>query len=361
MQTLKNMKTIAKIELELAENGKTTIDDDGNADGISYYLRAHNGRRDLGEVVRANSQSTQFLSQLENIRTFFKRFEYQQAKNIIDQCQPTSVVEQNELNLENARYYYFVHEYQTAFEILQKLIDSSDVLLTSRITANEIAGQCLYHLHKKETAISYFKKSMQYLETLPFTFSAFVAGAHLVKTYSELKDFKKASSALSFLKKCLGKVKQEEAWASRQLLLIRARCHFFKNSDDRSMYESHLLEALHLADWLGDKHTKNLCEKELGAVAPSTNNMVLLPHSSVLLFRNPKKVSRLEGAEMLAKILMLLQVRPYTEEELFAAVWNLEYHKERHSAHLRATLSKLRRKLPDNSLLLSQGVIALKV
>lgn len=358
------MNKLRNAELSIAKTGDVNISlaDQGSSDLVSYYLRDVRGRVDLAEVVRRDTQGGSFVAQLESIRTHIANEEFALAKEIIDSCVSESKEEQSELSLERARYYFYTREYGICKEILQHLITDKDVLLTTKITSYELLGQSYYHMGHVERGILNLKKSMEFLDFMPFVISAYVAGAHLVKIKSEQKKFAEANEILAFLRQKLRGIKQDEIWLSRSLLVARGYCHYLKNTDQTEERRSLLHETLAVSTWLGDLEMIEKCRKDLadlGDKASVVRNIKFLPQLGVLLISNPKSLGRFEASPILSKALTGLLGGEKSLEELFEYVYGYKYDKERHSMHLRSLLSKLRKKLPPNALIVKDGIIVL--
>ncbi len=222
-------------------------------------------------------------------------------------------------------------------------------------------GQTHYSLGQFSQAEEHLTKSMDFLEFFPFARSAFVAGAHLIKLKSELKKFNEAQSVITFLEKKCKQVDQDETWLVRSLLLNRGKCHYFFHMGQMDERETCLLESFFIAEWVKDKLILRKCSQELADKTPSPDrNLNLLPLSGVLLIKNPRKVIRLAEHPVLVKIVALLLQGAQTSEQVFEKVWELKFDKERHDQHLRSTLSKLRKKLPPDTLVVKDGKIYLQ-
>ncbi len=358
------MNKLMKAEQILAKAGDVSISlaNEDSMELVSYYLRDVRGRIDLTETVRQRSKSNSFSAKLETIRTYIVNEKFALAKSAIDLCVSETKEERSELSLERARYYFYTGEFGTSKEILQSLIGDKDVPVTTKITSHELLGQCFFRLGHIEHAVSNLKKAMDYLDFFPFVISAYVAGAHLVKIKSEQKKFSEANEILAFLRQKLRGLKQDEVWLSRSLLVARGYYHYLKNSGERKLQVELLHETLAIAVWLGDLEMIQRCRndlKELSEVELKSKNINFLPSIGVLLISNPKSVSHFESSPILTKALNSLLSGEKTLEELFENVYGYAYNKERHEIHLRSLLSKLRKKLPPNSLLVKNGVIVL--
>ncbi|MDZ4662547.1 MAG: hypothetical protein SGJ18_13125 [Pseudomonadota bacterium] len=353
-----------KFEMNIAKTGDAAISlaDQGSAELVSYYLRDVRGRVDLASEVQRKSGYESFTEQLEAIRTHIANEDYKKAKEMIDSCVTESIEERSELSLERARYYFYTLEYGISKEILQHLIVDRDVLLTTKITSYELLGQSYYHLGHTDRAVSNLKKSLNYLDYMPFVISSYVAGAHLVKIKSEQNKFSEAKEILDYLKQKLRGIKQDEIWLARNLLVARGYCHYLKRQGKVQELRSLLHETLAIALWLGDLEMTERCRrdlKDLGEVELKSKNINFLEGLGVLLITNPKSISRFENSPTLSKVLICLLRGEKTLEDLFTDVYDLKYDKERHDMHLRALLSKLRKKLPPNALQVKAGLIKL--
>ena len=358
------MKKSMAAELDIAKTGNSHISlaDAGSSALVSYYLRDVRGRVDLAEAVNQKPHAESFESHLESIRIHIANEEFTLAKEAIDLCVSESKEEQSELSLERARYYFYTKEYGISKEILQHLINDRDVLMTTKVTSYELLGQSYYYLGHVERAISNLKKSMDYLDYMPFVISSYVAGAHLAKIFSEQKKFSEANEILTFLRQKLRGIKQNEIWLSRALLVVRGNCHYLKNLGQTEKLRSLLHETLAVATWLGDLEMTERCRRdltELGELVLKPKNINFLSQLGVLLISNPKSVGRFDASPILSKALTVLIMGEKSLEELFEYVYEYKYDKERHNIHLRALLSKLRKKLPPNALLVKDGVISL--
>lgn len=356
MSKLKSEYNIAKTGTE-----KVSLGEMHSNDLVSYFLRDVRGRPMLAEQIRNLESSDSFLARLEDIRTYLERRDLMKAKALIDSCIAETATDHAELLLEKARYYFFSSNFDLTIEILNCLVVNKDCAATTKMTAHEMLGQSYYGLDNVEKAIEHLKKATQQLEFLPYVYSGFVAGAHLVKLFAELKNFAEAKSVLNFLSQVLNGTSDQDIWISRKLLFLRALFHFQKLCAASS--ETSLQEAFVIASWLDDQNMIAKCEADflaMGFVKPKLENLNFLSSSELLLIMRPRFCCRFDNSPILLKLFEALAKGPMKSEDLFLEVYGYPYDKERHSNHLRSMLSKLRKKLPPNFLMVSGGVVALK-
>lgn len=358
------MNKLMKAEASLAKTGDTNISlaDEGSREIVSYFLRDVRGRIDLAETIRQKSESTSFSAKIESIRMHIINGELSLAKAEIDLCVSETKDEQSELSLERARYYFYSQEYGISKEILQHLIVDKDLLMTTKITSYELLGQSYFNLGDIDDAITNLKKAMDYLDYFPFIISAYVAGAHLVKIKSEQNKFSEADDVLTFLRQKLRGIKQDEVWLSRSLVVARGYYHYLKNTGQVKLQVELLHETLAIAIWLNDLEVITKCRRdlsELDIAEVEAKNVNFLPTIGALLISIPKSTSRFGSSPILSKALTSLMSGEKTFDELFENVYGFRFDKERHNMHLRSLLSKLRKKLPPNMLVVKNGIIVL--
>ncbi len=355
------MKSLTNLEIQMAKTGSGAVDlvNGDAAELLSYYLRAGRGRSDLSEQVLGKIPTAMFSSAIEFIRSLIWQEKYIDAKILIDVCLPTNALEQIELNLEKGRFYFFSDEFLTAQNILENIISAVDAPITTRMTAHELLGQTHLNLGNVTRAENHLQKAMEYLLLLPYMQSGFVAGAYLVKICAEQNRLKEAEMRLDFLKAQLKEIKHDDAWLSRLLLTLRAEIILLRQIKETKKEQELLLEALRISQWLEDKYIERKCLQELEVVPKISQALQFLPLTGVLLFHRPKDVRRFDNHPALAKLLSALTSGPKTYEELNLQVWNEEYDKEKHALRLRSALSKLRKRLPPNTLIVQDSLVSL--
>ncbi len=358
------MNRLAKTEIKLAKTGTDNIslqESDSN-ELVSYFLRDVRGRPDLAQAVQQNSTNTGFSSILEQIRILIEADKLNEAKALIDRTVTTTPQEQAELMLEQGRYYFFVGELATSTEILNKLCQNKDAIPTTRMTSYELAGQAWCLAGNIEKGLDCLRKATKQLEFLPYVLSGYVAGAHLIKTLSELGQFTKAKVTLNFLKNKLTQLSGDEIWLARKLLVLRGEVHLYKNMNEQENMRVSLKDAFGVAHWLEDRDMVMKCVQDYEALdlaLPTANNINFIANAGALLIMAPKHFGRFDKSPVLAKMLQLILESPISTEDLFQATYRYPFDRQRHSNHLRAMLSKLRKKLPSNSLKIVNGRIEL--
>ncbi len=362
------MKKYFEAEQIISSKGSLSLDTaNESAEIVTYYLRTFRGRKDLAQTLHAITKEGSFVSQLEAIRNLLAERKLGPAKEIIDTCRPENAIEECELFLETARYYYFVKSYERCNETLDKILSCAEALVPTWMTAFQLKGVALYDLGQVDGAIESLKKSIQLLDLIPHTPSGVIATAHLIKILSEQQRFEEAKNYICFLENTIEGIEQSEAKLLRLLPLMRAKFHFYKNMAEPKAAFAYLQESLQVAAWLDDHEMLDKCRSDLSALASSEQSSVLngegwtfLPNAQWLLVSASRKPYELSSKPLLQQILTLLFKGPISEENFFSQIWGLNYKPEKHSPHVRATLSKLRKLLPVGALKSTDGVVVLK-
>ncbi len=359
------MKKYFKNEQILAQKGDSILalsEAMGSAELFSYFLRDHRGRKDLAglvEIMAPNSEK-EFTHVIEKIRNHLESAEFNQARIIINNFKTEDTIEDLELTLEKARLLYFQGDWQQSRDLLEYLIKHSETLPTSRLTAYQVLGLCHYEELNLNEAIFAFEKAVKIWEIYPYAYSGAVAAAYLIKIYCEQGRESLAEELLNYFSKNLEQVTSEDTWITMYLIYLRARFHFFKNQNFQ-LAKICFTEAFVIARWADDwqviaKSEKDILDYPLLKAVQENLSLngkmwVYLPESKILLQSRPKKITRLDQSPILHSLLILLANGPITEEEIFAKVWGMPYVKERHSGHVRSTISSLRKKLPKGCLI----------
>ena len=359
------MKKYFKNEQVLAQKGESILNLSEAVDSaelFSYFLRDHRGRKDLAalvDIMKPNSDEN-FVRNIEKIRTHFENAEFDQAKKLIGLVVTESTLENLELTLEKARLNYFQGDWQQSRTLLQYLTNHPETLPTSRLTAYQILGLCYYEELNLNESIAIFEKAVKIWDLYPYAYSGAVAAAYLIKIYCEQNQENSAKELLDYFAKNLEQINSEDSWIAMYIIYLRAQFHFYKNSNFSSA-KIHFAEALVIARWSEDWQVIAKSEKDI-LEYPSLNKVeeshslrgktwVYLPESKILLHSRPKKVFKLDDSPILNSLMVTLMNRPLTEEEIFEKVWQMTFVKERHSGHVRSTLSSLRKKLPAGCLI----------
>jgi tetratricopeptide (TPR) repeat protein len=344
------MKKYFKNEQALAQKGEIKLGSgEDSTQVLSYYLRDHQGRSDLSQLLQvAKPEKNSFSKNLEEIRNLLANGDIEEANNLIGSTPAIDVTEKLELLLEKSRYRYFRNEFESAITLLEIITKQEETLPISRLTAFQLLGVCYYQLGQPETAIEALKKVVNLWEIFPYAHSGASGAAHLVKIYSDQKDFTAADRVLTRMQGWLEEQAGADLWLSRQLLFLRAKYHFHKNKSERTEAAELLKESFVLAKWLGDWEVVAVAEADLKilGIEIKIGTWEFLKFSEVILITNPLKAHFLKDKPVLKGLLISLLNSPKTEEELFMEVWGMNYSNERHSDHLRKTLSKLRKILP---------------
>ena len=364
------MKKYFSNERHLAETGEAVLDLSNKEDSttlFSYFLRDHRGRKDLADLLTNDANS--FGSQLEVIRNLFESGKLEEAKAAIDGVLTSDPVEKLELALETARYFYFKGDWQSCRTVTEFLVNHKKTLPTTRMTAYQLLGLSFYHLGQPLDGLQFLEKSLKMWELFPYAHGGAVSNAYVVKIYSELNRRDMAENQLEQFAHRLQQIKSVESWLPMYLTFLRAKFHFLKTHNFAAAATIYA-ESCVISEWLEDWQTKEKCDNDL-VEFPELNkepahsilrgqSWIYLLESRLLLHLQPKKVFSLADSPIIESLILLLSKGETSEDQLFSQVWKFPYIKERHSAHLRSTLSSLRKKLPPSCLTVRGGIVSLR-
>lgn len=331
---------------------------------ISHFLRAYRSRTDLAEIM---PRSNDFSSQLERMRNFLASGDLVSADSLLQKMKAGNDFEAAELALETFRLRFFQGRQEEALSISESLLENPYLSEISRMTCYQLRGSLFLQRKEYEQAIDELKLAATLAEIYVLASSAFSTRAFLVQAYVEVGKVTEAQDTLESLRLSLSAIAQSELWLDRLLTVIRAECHFYRVTKNFERWKSAAFEGSILSDWIGDRITKEKCEKELRDNLISVpfsatlfSGWAFLPERGLVLHMSPKKIIRVEHSPVALKIFTLLSGQALPADMLFEKVYGFRFSTERHSNHLRAILSKLRRLLPAGALAVKDGIISLK-
>jgi tetratricopeptide (TPR) repeat protein len=362
------MNSLEKIEDELAKSGKLNLNlnSEDSAFGIvSYLLGTHKGRIDLASTVQANISNGDFALKIEKVRTYLGSNKLDEAKSVIDKIRPNSSNERSELYLEEAKYYTYLNQYIKVISIIKHALKETKLAPVSRVTLLQILGHAYMCQNCYQQAVGILEDAKNLAIIFPRLPSSYQISSCLIHSYAHLNRENKAREELLELKKRVSIIKDSDEWLARFLIYKRALAGYnkFYATDEKKF--TNLVEAKILSKWLGQINIYNKCVQELKdfnlskKVIHRYSDWTYITEGSIILFHNKIEFKRINKSSLMLKMLTLLILGPVSQEVFFKEIWNLELKTETHILHIRANLSKLRKYLPVNSLVLKDGIIHL--
>ncbi|MCK5072424.1 MAG: hypothetical protein KAQ98_03295 [Bacteriovoracaceae bacterium] len=373
------MKKFVNIEEQLASSTDTIVlnTKKNGSEILSYYLRAYRGRLDLASIVGQSKKRPDFLSILEQIRTELKKGNFKKAETLIVKTTPNNELEKIELFLELTRLLIHKGKYEEAVRISDNVVNLTTTPPVSRMTLYQTRGHAYIALGDFNKAIKELESAITLSEVFPNASSGFSARTFLVKAYTELEKEDEAKQSCDILNKLLLDFKQNEIWLDRLLSVLRAEYTYYRKFGCPIDAIIRLKEAEQISIWLEEKDTAKRCMEDMkqcfNELSPEQekqhkiNNAILcfsgwqyFPRLNLILTISPKKIETLNDSPITKKILLELAERPLSNDDFFKKIWNIDYKIQQHAGHIRSTLSKIRKKLPKESLTVSDGIIYLK-
>jgi tetratricopeptide (TPR) repeat protein len=345
------------------------------AEVLSMYLRAFKGRRDYASLAIGTDKYS-FGLIIENIRNLIYAGNLDAAGIAIQNGFSNlnlNEEEFNEINLEAARIAVRQNRFDESLQILNDILASGVVGDVTRLSALQLKGHCLIESKVYQEAIITLQDALALGQIYNAASSAFSARAFLAIAYCHEKNFVAAQIILQEMEREVSVIKDESLWADRTLTLLRTKIKYCKAMGESQNPEriKLLTEASQIAQWLGDSHCQRQCEEEIlecgteGAhfidreILNSFSGWIYLPRLQVILTARPLKIERLDTSPVAEKIIKLICRGEQNLDKLFEAVWNLPFDTDRHGTHLRATLSKVRKLLPEGALVVKHGAVNL--
>ena len=340
----------------------------------AHFLRAYRGHADYARAV-SEGQKSHFAERLEQARCLILQGDGPAARRALGELTHLDPVELAEYWLEQARIHMLSEEYSDALKCLESALSQEEVSEVTRLTCHQLAASLHLKQGHPERALEDLKLALAIAEVFDVVASAFSARAYLVQAYAELGRVAEAQQALSALQGMLDRLESDELWTDRRLTVLRAECQLARLTRNVEAWRSYATEARELARWIGDQPCRAKCEQELGDIARLTGKQppcdgikpveyfrgwTYLPRLKLILHEDPRTVVRLDGRPIAEKILQALGEQALSKSALFEKVWGITFHSERHTPHLMAILSKVRKLLPPSSLVVEEGLVELR-
>ncbi|MFZ4715096.1 MAG: hypothetical protein ACOYL6_15350 [Bacteriovoracaceae bacterium] len=371
------MKAFTELDINLAKYGDKYIGPSsklGSANLVSYFLRSYYGNVTASEAIKeALPHHSGFDQQIDMIRDLLRTHRLDEAKEKLQTIVPETDEEKCEYLLEKARQALFSGEYQTVIDSTSDPTIHQCKNPVTRMTIHQIRGHAYIELSLWSKAESELQIAILYAKEFTQASSAIASYGFMIMIYCHLNDKQKADEFHQNQQLILDGLKekgQEEAWLDRYLIFQRSKSRLLRRFGTQQELESVLAEAFIIAKWANNKTIQNKCQQELAELGIDTNQKEKLKHvhffahwiylekSKIILSTTESKIERLESNPLFQKMILVLKNGPIKEEDFFRQIWNLPFS-EKHSSHLRANLSKLRKKLPSQSLKVTDQFINL--
>lgn len=328
---------------------------------LSYFLRATNGRSDLAKLVQVTAPES-FTNSIEKIRTAVYEGNYDLAQSLASALSCSTEIEKAELNVELARIALYTNKTELSLELIKSCLSASELSITTKITLLQMQGHALLSAQRHSEAIESLKSAVTMATVFPNLSSSFSARAFLVRAYAELKQFSNAEFELFCMSQQLSKIEQSEMWLDRTLTFLRAKSIHLKEKNSLLERNAILQEAAEIAKWLGDKGSElksrgEILGDDIKGIVLRFSGWSYLPQLDLILNYETKKIDFLKDSPIAKKVILVLSGGGISSDKLFERVWGLKYEQDRHAVHLRAMLSKMRKKLPSNTLQVKDGVV----
>lgn len=356
-------------EISMAKDSRLVIDIDGEAAGeaLSLYLRAVKGRLDFAQVLGGDTRTE--LSILEKIRSEIFKGALDNAQVLIDSLREVrSQIPECEINLEQARIFVRQRKFGEVIDVLANNVDASKVPETTVLTSLQLMGHALFEIGRYSEAVEILNRAISLGEIFKNISPVASAKAFLILAYAGLNQIEKSQEILMQMQAEIDLLEDDSQWADRCLTLLRTKSRIRNTEELKKCAIESLQEAYYLAKWIGDEHCAGQCQQDLALLGSSaahapenlvfkSNGLIYLRRQRCILTDVPKHIERLHKSPVAEKIIGFLCDGERTLDLLFKHVWNLDFDAERHGTHLRATISKVRKLLPQGRLVVKDGVV----
>lgn len=364
------MKYSGKV-LQFEMEGATSKEQEGllkkpARDIAAYFVRAIKGRPDIADTIL--SITSTFDDQLEALRTSLSLRDFDTAEKRLQEMQPPEdQVRLVEYNVEKARFSLLTGKLPEAIKTSSECLAGVVENPLSQMTLLQIRGQARFHLGEVAEAKLDFISSSQLLSHAMWAQSGLTSLAYLVKIESDEGAFLKAQETFDLLNYYVQTLKPDlELWCARLLLVVRAEYHLARSKGDSAVARQALIESNELAKWSHDRTLLKRIEAEMkeaeSCLEPHPlvrrHNWTYIPRQGLLIDFLNKTVDVVLADSVYGKFILKCQ-EGIAHEELFFSIWGIGYDKERHANHLRAIISKIRKKLPVGTVVNKDGRIYL--
>lgn len=351
---------------------KIDLTSDSSVSTVSMFLRSFRGRADYANALPRSHDD--FTSRIEQVRTSISVGSIEEAEQLLCLFKPSSLIEEGEYALELVRVHIGFDRIDEALRVSEIALANRHLADTSRMTIHQMRGHCFLIRQSFTEAVSELKQAITLAEIYTLASSAMSARAFLVVVYCKMLNREAAELELKALNSTIEAIVDPELWFDRLLLLTRADAHIQRTNGNYGAERMTLLEGICIADWLQDKSTSDKCKLELLQIPTdvATDGEVdqqifsfdawtyLKRHKAIASFA-PRAVVHLKAHPKLGHLMdLLVERKELSYGKIFETVWGLNYVPERHETHIRATLSKLRKLIPEGSLSVRGGIVSLR-
>jgi tetratricopeptide (TPR) repeat protein len=260
------------------------------------------------------------------------------------------------------RYYLLQRKYRETVATSDRILRINETTLESLLTCYQLRGHAHIELKEYIEAEASLLKATDLGQISNTQRSLFSSIAFLMIAQLNLNKLESSKKTLSQLHEKIRQIEQIELKVDRSLILKRAEFHYYKSLRMFDEALGALIEAKTLANWLQEEACVSQCDHELSLydendIAKIANKIIIkrsnwdyIKSMQLLLCFEPKKITSFETLDLPKRIILALSDGPLEDSELFEKVWNLKYVSERHSQHLRSSLSSLRRLFPNGTI-----------
>lgn len=341
------------------------------AEGIAYaqkdmplgwaaqYLRAYLNRTDLAMVVVSQGQNN-FDIQIEKSRNLIASGKYNEAQSVLQSLAPSTPNENGEYAIEMSRILHYANNNDECINLCNKTLLMPELNPVSRMTITQIRGVSYIQTQDYNSALIDLHEVAAHATLFPYSKAIVCAIAYLVWLYCHLNNRDEAQKYLLQLQHHLDLIQENKSvWISRLLFYIRAQFHFETKFGVSVKSNTALMDSLFLAQWLDDNETvkkakMDIAKRDLQVVF--YEKWYWIESQKIVLWKGTTAFTNLQASPLLCKLIEVLKTGPKSFDSLFEQTWGLKYE-SRHEKTLRSTLSKLRKVLPGNSLLVKESIV----
>ena len=268
--------------------------------------------------------------------------------------------------MQRLHHYYHIGDTHLALEWGRKTLAQKNIELELKLQMVDLMALCHRRLNSDKDVYFQLETSIKYLDrfaTKPLSFSIYCNYVEALINLGFEQEAKKQllHNPIRYLKRA----KKDLTWAQTYLVIRRLQYLFAKKYKTIEKKWIILEAVCELSKFIGDKEVLDFAEQELKLYHFEEGQVVYfqkwiyLRQDGIALFPQEKRVSCLTENEAVKNAIELLVANPMQIHQFFKAVTHKTYNPKLHKRALSNILSKIKKTLSSDSLILYEKSIAL--
>lgn len=365
------MSNLLDIEQKLAQGedlDTINVQEASSQELASLYLRIKRENIFLSQALMDVSNSQSIEKKFEVIRNMINLNRLELAQKYLSDLGDIPEVYLGEYFTERLRIFVFSDDFDGGIAFAKENQEKYFYSPVTQMTFLQLYGHCLIAKKEYYKALEVLEEALRIGRIYPNVKSFYQSFGFYIVSLVHLDRLEEAKVSLLDFKSYLNQEKGTEAWPSRYQTYLRTKSYILRKEENMKELMQVLYEAKAISTWIGDQSTYEKCVSELAklqgdfpesAYCIYTENFIYLKESMLVLHFDHATYHSLEKNPVLNGLLSLICEGEISYADLFQQTWNLEFHPEKHSTHVRSYISKIRKFLPKDSLKVKSEMISI--